>query len=90
VPQWEPLEPNPNDPLRYRMVSDGHDYRILDDPETGRSGRPWILAIGQLHQDGLHVLVHLTDHANVDDAKRAAEIWRGPSAARSGRHHRQE
>jgi hypothetical protein len=73
---WKPPPPGPNDLLRYIAESDGHDYRIFDDPETGQPGRPWVLAIRRLGT--VDALLHLTDHATPDEAKRAAQVWKGP------------
>jgi hypothetical protein len=47
-------------------------------PPRGSPDRPWVLAIRELGQDGVHTLVFLHAYPTVADAKEAGERWKGP------------
>jgi hypothetical protein len=68
--QWDELN---------NTVSRKHDFRVFYDPESsGSPDRPWVLAIRELGQDGVHTLVFLHAYPADADAKEAAERWKGP------------
>ncbi len=62
-----------------RAVGDKHEFRVFFDPASSRSqDRPWILVIREVGEDGVHTHVFHETYSTLDDAKTAAQRWKGP------------
>jgi hypothetical protein len=62
-----------------RAVSDRHEFRVFYDPgSTQNRDLPWFLVIREVGEDGVHTHVFDESYSTADDAKEAAEQWKGP------------
>jgi hypothetical protein len=63
----------------FRAVDGKREYRVFHDPESGGSQkRPWILVIREPGEDREHTHVFHGEYPTADEAKKAADEWRGP------------
>jgi hypothetical protein len=74
---WETVDPKATHP-HYRAIGGKHEFRVFYDPASSQSqNRPWILLIREVGEDGVHTHVFHQPYSTADDAKEAAEHWKG-------------
>jgi hypothetical protein len=74
---WQTADPKATHP-HYSASSDRHEFRVFYDPaSSGNEDRPWVLLVRQVGDDGVHTHVTHEPYSTADEAKEAAQRWKG-------------